>query len=56
MTQLETKAFTAVFKMLSTEQKQRPCPGRGGVTVACPAQVFDNFPDIFMKKNWDSSD
>jgi Spy/CpxP family protein refolding chaperone len=54
MAQLETKAFTAIFNTLSPEQKSRPCPGRGGVTVACSAQVYDMFPDIFMKKNWDS--
>jgi hypothetical protein len=54
MTQLETKAFTALYKTLSPEQIQRPCPGRGGATIPCPAQVFDSFPDIFMKKNWDS--
>jgi Spy/CpxP family protein refolding chaperone len=57
MAQIETKAFTEIFKTLSPEQKQRPCPGpgRGGVTIYCSAQVFDMFADIFMKKNWDSN-
>jgi hypothetical protein len=55
MAQLEIKAFAGVFKSLSPEQKQRPCPNRRGPTVACSAQVFEMFSGIFMKKNWDSN-
>jgi Spy/CpxP family protein refolding chaperone len=54
MVQFEMKAFAGVFKSLTPEQKQRPCPGRGP-TVACSARVFAMFADIFMKKNWDSN-
>ena len=55
MAQLEMKAFSGIFKSLSPEQKQRPCPGRGGSTLTCSARVFDMFSEIFMKKNWDSN-
>ena len=55
MAQIEMKAFTALFKSLSPEQKQAQCSGRGGATVACSSQVFDMFPDLFMKKSWDSN-
>jgi hypothetical protein len=55
MAQIEIKAFAGVFKSLSPEQKQRPCPNRRGPTVACSAQVFEMFSGIFMKKNWDSN-
>lgn len=55
MAQLEIKAFAGIFKPLSPEQKTRPCPRGRGQTVACSAQVYGMFPDIFMKKNWDSN-
>jgi Spy/CpxP family protein refolding chaperone len=55
MVQLEVRAFTSIFKPLSPEQQQRPCPRGRGQAVACSAQVYGMFSGIFMQKNWDSN-